>query len=170
MNHSPVLRGAMIVDALKAAGIRFIAALPDIVTCEAVLWPISRDRDFKLVMVCKEDEGVSICAGLSHAGLRAALLMQHTGFLDSINAIRALGMDYGLPIVMMVGLQGMEAELDPEHSGHNGIRILKPILRAMTIDHAVVDEHADAGAITAAIDNAYEHSRPLVFLISRPPR
>ena len=92
---------------MAQAEIEFVVALPDIVTCDELLWPIERSQSFRLVNVCKEDEGVSICAGMSYAEKRALLLMQHTGFLDSINAIRVMGMDYQLPVVMMIGLQGI---------------------------------------------------------------
>ena len=59
--------GAAITAGIKAAGIRFVIAVPDIVTSEGLLWPISRDPDFDLVRVCKEDEGVSICAAMASA-------------------------------------------------------------------------------------------------------
>ena len=88
------IQGMNIQAALHEARVEFVVALPDIVTCDELLWPIAREDNFRLVNVCKEDEGVSICAGLSYAGKRAILLMQHTGFLDSINAIRVMAMDY----------------------------------------------------------------------------
>ena len=48
----------------------------------------------RLIRVCKEDEGVGICAGLAHTGKRALLLIQHTGLLDSINALRGVAVEY----------------------------------------------------------------------------
>ena len=48
------------MEALKQARIQFIVSVPDIVTSNGLLWPISKDPEFKLVRVCKEDEGVSI--------------------------------------------------------------------------------------------------------------
>ncbi|MEO5737996.1 MAG: hypothetical protein ABIQ82_11110, partial [Variovorax sp.] len=83
---SDTIRGADIIAAVKRSGIATVVALPDIVTSEHVLWPISRDPALRLVRVCKEDEGVSICAGLALTGTHALLLMQHTGLFDSLNA------------------------------------------------------------------------------------
>ena len=163
------LRGAAIIDAVKAAGVRFVVALPDIVTCESVLWPMSRDPDLKLVTVCKEDEGVSICAGLSYCDARALLLMQHTGLLDSINALRAIGVEYGLHICMMVGLQGMEPDRAPRRSDHLGIRIVEPILETMGVDTRVLGTGADVVAVAPAIDHAYRSSRPLALVVARSP-
>ena len=62
------LSGRAIIGALKQARIEFIVALPDATMSDHVLWPLSQDKDFKLVRVCKEDEGVSICAGLTSCG------------------------------------------------------------------------------------------------------
>ena len=58
--------GQAIMDALKKASIQFIVSVPDIVTSDGLLWPISKDPAFKLVRVCKEDEGVSICGAMSY--------------------------------------------------------------------------------------------------------
>src|SRR5579862_5243749 len=96
------LHGAAILAAIKASGVKFILSVPDIVTSAGLLRPISRDPDLKLVRVCKEDECVGIAAALSYCDKRALILIQYTGFLDSINAIRGVGVEYRQPICMMV--------------------------------------------------------------------
>jgi sulfopyruvate decarboxylase subunit alpha len=169
VSNTDSLAGVSIINGFKSAGVKTIVAVPDIVTCDHMLWPISRDEELQLVMVCKEDEGVSVCAGMSYADHRAILLMQHTGFLDSVNAIRAMGMDYQLPIVMAVGLQGMEADKLPSESKHNGILILEPILQAMNISYSLLLQDSDAAGISESIDQAYKITRPHVFLIVRSP-
>ena len=163
------LKGASIIAALKRCKVEYVTALPDIVTCDGVLWPLTGDTDLKLITVCKEDEGVSICTGLSYSGRRAVLLMQHTGFLDSVNAIRAIAMEYGHPVVMIVGLQGMEPDRLPAESGQYGIRILEPIITAMGMDYALLSTDEDTEAIVPAIDKAYADSTPFVFLVTRSP-
>lgn len=163
------LVGNDIIQALDRCAVEFVVALPDIVTCDGVLWPLSKDDRFRVVMVCKEDEGVSICAALSYVDKRAVLMMQHTGFLDSINAIRALCCDYGLPVVMLVGLQGMEPDRQPAESKHKGIRMLQPILAAMDIPCTVVDERSSSDDIAGFIESAYEEPRAAVMLIARSP-
>ena len=54
------LDGQKIIRELKKAQIKVVAALPDIVTSDGLLWPISRDPDFQLIRICKEDEGLSL--------------------------------------------------------------------------------------------------------------
>src|SRR5271154_6269689 len=115
-NAHPGPRGAEIIAALKAAGVAFVAAVPDIMTSDGLLWPISRDPDLRLIRLCKEDEGVSICTGLAFCGKRAVLLMQQTGLMDSLNSIRAIAVEYSQPVCMLVGLQGKEPECMPSAS------------------------------------------------------
>lgn len=161
--------GAAIIAALKQARIGEVVALPDIVTSDGLLWPISRDPAFRLTRICKEDEGVSICAAMSYNGTRAVLMMQQTGLMDSLNAIRAIGMDYERPVVMIVGLQGKEPHLPPEASASYGVRIIRPVLDAMGLSHSLIEAPGDEVHIPAAIAAAYAQSRPHVFLIGRAP-
>ncbi len=164
-----MIKGISIISAFKAAEVRSIVALPDIVTCDALLWPLSADPAFKFVPVCKEDEGVSICAGLSYCNNRAVLMMQHTGFLDSINAIRAIAVDYQLPIVMVVGLQGAEAGVPAAQSRITGIRALIPISDALGLAYAELGKGEDELTVTQMIHTSYEKSSPCVVFIPQPP-
>ncbi|WP_406645551.1 decarboxylase [Aliisedimentitalea scapharcae] len=161
--------GAEIIELIKQAGLREIVAVPDIVTSDGLLWPISRDPDFRLTRVCKEDEGVSICGAMSYNGTRAILMMQQTGLMDSLNAIRAIGVDYELPIVMMVGLQGKDPAVHPDQSAAYGVRIIRPVLDAMELSHSLIEEPDDVAHIPDAIAQAYAQSRPHIFLIGRSP-
>lgn len=161
--------GARIIGQIKQARVREIVALPDIVTSDGLLWPISRDADFRLTRVCKEDEGISICGAMSYNGTRAVMLMQQTGLMDSLNAIRAIGVDYQLPVVAFVGLQGKEPEVHPDASASFGVRTVRPVLDAMELSHSLIEEPGDEAHVSDAIDRAYAASRPHIFLIGRSP-
>jgi sulfopyruvate decarboxylase subunit beta len=163
------LKGSSLIRALKRGRVEVLVALPDIVTCDAILWPITRDPDFTLVPVCKEDEGVSICGALSYCDKRAVLLIQHTGFLDSINAIRNIALEYQLPVVMIIGLQGMEPDRAPRDSERLGIRILEPICSAMGLSYRILTGDSHAAVVSESIDWSYENSRPMALLIATTP-
>jgi sulfopyruvate decarboxylase subunit alpha len=117
--------------------------------------------------LCKEDEGVSICSGLAYAGRRGVLLMQHTGFLDSINTIRGAAVEYQRPVCMFVGLLNKEADREPAASEIYGVKITAAILETMGIEHFCVEGPEDVERIAPAIDAAYAQSRPLVVLFGR---
>lgn len=157
--------GRRLIHLMKRCEIEFVVALPDIVTSESVLWPLSEDSDLRLVRVCKEDEGVSICAGLSFYDRRAILMMQNTGLLDSLNAIRAIGIELEMPICMLVGLQGREEGETPDRSSNYGVRISKPILDTMGIESHFIQSAENASIMPEKITEAYQSSRPMVFFV-----
>ena len=163
------LRGSAIIREIKASGIDFVVSLPDITTSEGLLRPLAREASPRLIRVCKEDEGIGICAGLAHCGKRALLLIQQTGMLDSINAIRGVAVEYELPICMMVGLLEKEPGVRPRESKRYGVRIVEPILEAMGIAYHEIEDAADTRKIKPAIDDAYARSRPVALLIGRRP-
>ena len=163
------LAGRNIIDAIVASGIDFVVSVPDITTSEGLLRPLAQLNSPRLIRVCKEDEGIGICAGLAYTGKRALLLIQQTGMLDSINAIRGVAVEYALPACMMVGLLEKEPGVPPRQSKRYGVRIVEPILDAMGIPYHEIEEDADVGRIKPAIDDAYAGSRPVVLLIGRRP-
>jgi sulfopyruvate decarboxylase TPP-binding subunit len=159
--------GAAIIAAFKAAKVEFIAALPDIWTSKGLLWPLSRDSDLRLVRLSKEDEGVSICSGLAYAGRRSVLLMQYTGFLDSVNAIRGAAVEYHRPVCMVVGLLGKEADREAAASAVYGIKLTVDVVAATGVASIVIEEPGDVARLAPAIERAYATSRPLVALVGR---
>ena len=170
-NHPVIaaIAGAAIVDTIKRSGVEFVVSVPDRVTSESVLRRVAADAALKLVRVCKEDEGVSICAALSFCDKRALLLMQNTGLLDSVNALRGIAVEYQLPVVMMVGLLSHESAAPPTQSRSYGVRIVTPILDAMGIAYEFLHSAGDEQRIAPAIERAYANSAPLVLLIGRSP-
>ena len=160
-----MISGERVIAALKDAGVRWIVALPDATTSAAVLWPISRDPYFKLIRVCKEDEAVSMCAAFSACGERAVALIQYTGFLDSINTIRAVAVEYGQSVCMMIGLLEKEPGVPPRESKVYSVRIVEPILDALELRHLCIEADADLTQLTSEIGVAYATSCPFAALI-----
>lgn len=163
------LPGSAIIAAVKSAGVKFVMSVPDIVSSEGLLHPISRDPVLRLIRVCKEDEAVGISAGLTACGKRSMLLIQHTGLLDSINALRAVAVEYNNPVCLMVGLLEKEAGVAPTKSGRYGVRIVEPILDAMGIAHHLLETAEDVPIIPQAIEQAYTQSKPVVMMLGRRP-
>ena len=147
-----------------------VVAVPDIVTSSCLLWPISKDEHFRLTRVCKEDEGVSICAAMSYSNTKAILIMQQTGFMDSLNAIRAMGSDYNLPVIMFIGLQGKEPGVTFALSEVFGIKIVKSVIDAFGFEYSVLSDIADIKRIAMEINLAYSETRPHIFLLDKDLR
>ena len=164
------LTAAAIKNEIKRAGVHFIVALPDRVTSHYLLKGMLNDDDFRVVQVCKEDEGVSICSGLYAAGRKSVLMMQYTGLLDSVNALRGIAVEGRFPICMIVGLLGKELDVAPQQSKKLGVKIIEPILDTLGIAHDLVERDGDTGKIAPAIETAFKNSFPRAILIGREPR
>src|SRR6202795_1073127 len=167
---SVALRGSTIIAAIKASGIEYVLSVPDIVTSSGLLRPIAEDKALRLIRVCKEDECIGIASGLSYSDKRALILIQHTGFLDSLNAVRGVAVEYKQPICMMIGLLQHDPEKVPKESPRYGVRIVEPILDDMGIAHHLLGVDADIAKIKPAIDKAYAESQPVAFLGGRSPK
>ena len=152
------------------SGVRFVVALPDRVTSHHLLKGLMADPEFKVVQVCKEDEGISICSGLYAAGHKSVFMMQYTGFLDSINAIRGVAVEGHFPVVIIVGLLGKEPDVAPTQSKKYGVKIIEPICDVMGIEHHLIERDTDTAKISAAIEKSFAKSSPSVILIGREPR
>ena len=164
------VRGEDLIRAIKRAGVRFIVALPDRTTTENVLKPLLRDPEVRVIQVCKEDEGISICAGLYAAGQKSVMMMQFTGLLDSVNTLRGVAVEGKNPVCMIVGLLNKEPGISPSQSKRYSVRIVEPILDAMGIEHHLVESDGEADKVTALIEAAYERSAPVAVLIGAEPR
>lgn len=163
------LRGPTIIKEIKKAGVTHILSVPDLHTSKGLLHPIAADADFKHIRVCKEDECLGIAAGLTYGDIRSLMLVQYTGFLYAMNAIRGVAIEQKLPICMMIGLLGKEPGVLPTESKRFGLRIIEPILDVLGIPHTCIETEADTPRISAAIDEAWRTSRPTAILIGGRP-
>ena len=164
-----VLHGLSIIDAVKKAGVEYVLSVPDLHTSKGLLYPIADDKYLNLVRVCKEDECQGIMAGLTFGNKRALILLQYTGFLYAMNAIRAVGCEYKFPAVLMIGMLGLEEGVAPRESKKLGLKIIAPILETMEIPYEVINTDADISKIAPAIEHAYANAHPTAFLIARRP-
>jgi sulfopyruvate decarboxylase subunit alpha len=138
-------------------------------TSQGLLKPIAADPDLKLIRVCKEDETLGISAGLSYGDKRALILIQYTGFLYAMNAIRAMACDHSMPICLMIGLLGKEPDRPSRESARFGVRIVEPMLDVLGIPYRRIARDEDVQVIAPGVEDAYARSKPIAFLIERRP-
>lgn len=95
----------IIVQGLKKAGVNFVATLPDLKIVE-VIKTVDKDPDIKHVPLCREEEGVGICAGAYLTGKKTALLMQNGGLLNSCNGLTTTCLQFQIPILLLIYYAG----------------------------------------------------------------
>jgi sulfopyruvate decarboxylase subunit alpha len=119
---------AAIIAGLKKAGIDFVATLPDEKLAH-VIRAVETDAELKHVPLCREEEGIGICAGAYLAGRRTALIMQNAGFLNSCNALTTTSLQFQIPILLLIYYAG-----DLGDRGFTTLgSVTEPVLQAMGI-------------------------------------
>lgn len=117
---------AAIVTGLKKAGIDFVASLPDEKMLELIR-AVECDAQLKHVPLCREEEGIGICAGAYLAGRKTAIIMQNAGFLNSCNALTTTSLQFQIPILMLIYYAG-----DIGDRGFTTLgSVTEPVLQAM---------------------------------------
>jgi sulfopyruvate decarboxylase subunit alpha len=161
--YDPVAAGQAIVAGLKKAGIDFVATLPDEKMLE-VIRAVERDGQLKHIPLCREEEGIGICAGAYLAGKKTAIIMQNAGFLNSCNALTTTSLQLQIPILMLIYYAG-----DIGDRGFTTLgAVTEPVLQAMGFRSYVlrkpdeIDETL-AGAQILADDS----KRPVAVLLTK---
>ena len=130
------LNPAAIVDEFKKNGVTHVVWLPDTET-NFMYQQIVADEALDLVPICREGESMPIAAGLWIGGKRPVVLIQNTGMFEAGDSIRGMGIDLGIPMVMMVGYRGW---MGPDGAMTDSAGVYtEPILKAWGIDYYMID-------------------------------
>jgi sulfopyruvate decarboxylase subunit alpha len=165
MSPVSVANSHLVYEALKAAGVRMLSALPETWLVHLIRLA-EDDPDMVLVRLAKEEEGVGLSAGAHLAGVRSAMLMQNHGFLASINGIVSCAQLYRIPLLMLISHRGEFGERDPWQTEGGGVT--EALLRALSIPYQRLD---DASHVTRRIAQAatlaISSNRPVALLLCR---
>jgi len=150
--------------ALKAAGIRQIAYVPD-AGHSRLIDLAHADNDMTVVVCTTEEEGVAMAAGAHLGGQRACLLMQSSGVGNTINMI-GLPTTMRAPFLTLITMRGEWGEF-------NGWQVpmgqaTETVLKAMgvTVKRAETrEEVVDMVAASAAL--AFGSIIPVAVLFSQ---
>ena len=123
-------RAMAILAAIKKAGINLVASLPDI-NCLDLIEALERDSEIDHVPLCREEEGIGICAGARLVGRKPALIMQNAGLLNSCNGIVTTGIQLELPMLLIVYYAGDIGDRGFARVGTATI----PVLEALGVRH-----------------------------------
>lgn len=154
---------AAIVSGLKNAGVDFVATLPDEKMLDLIR-AVESASDFKHVPLCREEEGIGICAGAYLAGKHTALIMQNAGFLNSCNALTTTSMQFQIPALLLIYYAG-----DIGDRGFTTLgTVTEPVLQAMGIRYYILrrSEEIDVTLRGAQI-LAEDSKRPVAVLLTR---
>ena len=162
-NQDAKTYAAAILNGLKKAGINFIATLPDEKMLELIR-AVEKDTDIKHVPLCREEEGIGICAGAYLAGKRTAIIMQNAGFLNSCNALTTTSLQFQIPILMLIYYAG-----DIGDRGFTTLgAVTEPVLQAMGFRSYVLRRREEIeNTLRGAEILADDSKRPVAVLLTK---
>jgi sulfopyruvate decarboxylase subunit alpha len=152
-----------IADALRGAGIDLVATLPDI-NLSDLLAAVEESRDLIHVPVCREEEGIGICAGGYLVGKKCAAIMQNGGFFNSNNAIVSTLLQYQIPLLLLIYYAGDVGDRTFSTTGG----LTEPVLHALGIRYYLARKSEDAPELIRRAQVLAEDSkRPVALLMTK---
>ena len=152
-----------ILQALRGAGINLVATLPDVNLSE-LLRVVEESRELVHVPVCREEEGIGICAGAYLVGKKCAAIMQNGGFFNSNNAIVSTLLQYQIPLLLLIYYAGDVGDRTFSTTGS----LTEPVLQALGIRYYVMRETEDAPELILRAQILTEDSkRPVALLLTK---
>ena len=111
-----------------------------------------------------------VAAGLHIGGERSAVVIQNQGLYAGLNALRGIGLDAGLPLVMLIGQFGREADNfdgSTRQSRRRIVRILEPLLELLEIPYWKVERADQITAVAEAYETAGAKQAPVAVIFDR---
>src|ERR671923_2447340 len=154
---------AAIVAGLKKAGIDFVATLPDEKMVELIR-AVDADRELKHVPLCREEEGIGICAGAYLAGRKTALVMQNAGFLNGCNALTTTSLQFQIPMLLLIYYAG-----DMGDRGFTTLgSVTEPALQVLGVRYAILRKTDEIDEILLGAQILTEDSKkPVAVLLTK---
>ena len=164
MNDQKAKKSAQaIVIGLKKAGIDFVATLPDEKMVE-VIRAVEEDNELKHIPLCREEEGIGICAGAYLAGKKTAIIMQNAGFLNSCNALTTTSLQFQISLLMLIYYAG-----DIGDRGFTTLgSVTEPVLQALGFRFYVLRKSEEIDeTLRGAQVLAEDSKRPVAVLLTK---
>ena len=154
----------IVLAALRENNVGFVAYVPDN-TLTPLLNGVTADHHFISVGTTREDEAVGSATGAYMAGLRAAAMMQTSGFALIANALGSLVVPYQIPTILIVSERGIMGEFN---IGQTLVaRTMRPTLDALGIVHHTLTDPSTLGFILdRSIRQAFTTRAPVAFILS----
>ncbi|MGE0714743.1 MAG: thiamine pyrophosphate-binding protein [Alphaproteobacteria bacterium] len=153
-----------IFRALKAAGIRQVAHVPDAGHAR-LIESCNSDNAMQVVTLTTEEEGVAMLCGAHLGGQRGVLLVQSSGVGNCINML-SLPTTCRMPLVMLVTMRGEFGEFNPWQNAMG--RATEDVLTAMQVACYRCERPDEVGLVVEnALRYAFEGNRPVAVLLAQ---
>jgi sulfopyruvate decarboxylase alpha subunit len=153
-----------LLESLKASEVDLAIYVPD-----EVLTPLINGADQDPAMdafaASREEEAIGIAAGAALGGRRGVVLMQSSGYGNSVNALASLAVPYQLPVLMIIGERGVLGEFNPVQVPIS--RTIRPSLDALGIPHRTLEREDEVATVARkVIQQCFQTNSPAVLFIN----
>ena len=155
-----------VLQELKKCDVHWLTWLPDSET-STMYQLITSDPDLHLVQVCREDDAIGVCSGLLKGGAKAAVLIQNTGLMNAVDALRGIPIRERQPMLLLVGYRGYRGLVEKAAVVDTAAIYTEPLLNAYGVPYYLIDGPAQIERISLAYAEAERRKGPVVALITR---
>ena len=161
--------GGAVLRELEKNAIRFVVTVPDWVQIP-LHRALERQAGIRTLSCCTEHEAFMVAGGLHIGGARSVVVIQQQGLYAGLNAVRGIGLDTGIPLVILMGQFGREEENfadSTRKSRRRIVRMLEPLLETVGIAFWKIDAADQVGRISEACAEAAKRSAPVAVIFDR---
>jgi sulfopyruvate decarboxylase TPP-binding subunit len=148
--------------ALEGAGIDYLVTLPES-PYEVLLRELLQGSSLKIIQVCRESEGLSICSGLTYGGKTAALLCSYKGLYNSMDSLLGVALKTRASFLLLISEAEQTAEKiakSVEHGRHS-----VALLNIAQVPYYEVRSDSDLPMISEALARTKDSIQPLAVLL-----
>ena len=154
----------VVLDTLKKNDVRLVPYVPDRVFTP-LIDALHADDFFTTFPCTREEEAIGIVTGAWMGGLRAAVLMQTSGFATIPNAVASLVCPSQIPALIFVSERGTLGEFNLGQA--MVCRTMRPVLDALGIETHTITRHDElAFIVDRSIKQAVATQAPVTFILS----
>jgi sulfopyruvate decarboxylase alpha subunit len=154
----------IVLATLKSNDVKMITYVPDKVFTPLIK-AIHADPYFTAFPCTREEEAIGVVTGAWMGGMRAAVLMQTSGFATIPNALASLVLPSQIPALIFVSERGTLGEFN---LGQTMVcRTMRPVLDSLGVEtHTITRQDELAFTVDRSIKQAVATQAPVTFILS----
>lgn len=166
-----MIEPARFFDAVSAAGVRFVAGVPDSLLKEVCTYLAEALPPERHVIAVNEGSAIALAAGHFLAtGAVPLVYLQNSGLGNAVNPLLSLAAPdvYAVPLVLLIGWRGEPGVPDePQHVTQG--RLTPALLDALELPYRVLDGDPEAASVHVrwAVVEARRRSGPVALLVRK---
>ena len=164
--HVPDVTDKISSDAVRQAledlGLDYLVTVPESLY-EVLLKDMIEKSPIRLLQVCRESQGISLCSGLTYGGKKAAILCSFKGLYNSIDSILGVALHCQVSFLMLLSearAMAKNAADNPERGCHTS-----SLLKALDIPYFEVSSDEELFRIKEAAAQTENNTQPVAVIL-----